>query len=236
MGDPHKNVWGGKNNSWGHRNRNSNNSSNNKNTYRPTKLFNVLAGGCLLFIAGALGFSMITSAFKTVTGFADKVDKATQLVDDMTQQNVTAAKNSGAGNSNSLMQRTSIIDELDFDIDASDIEDILNKLYEDYKSNNLSSEVDTMILVEYNDVNTVKKYKKTIIDRLGGYSDLVSFGIVCTSAESQDDLSSKIDELQKLVSDNIDLLKGTGFTRTLTGGQTNIPEYDDFIFTVTYMS
>lgn len=239
MGDPHKNVWGGKNNSWGHKPK-GNKQQNNNTTYRPTKLFNTLAGGALLFIAGAMGLSIITSGFEMLTGAKDAVDTVNEVRQAVTNQasntssELNTSSNSGSVPDN-LMERTSIIDELDFDIEAEDVRDILEKIYETHIENNVNTDLDNLVLVDYEDVKTLKKYEKNITDKLNDYSTNVTFGVVCTTAESPVDMNDKIAELQTMISENIDLLSGSGFKKTLTSGKMNTPEINNFILTISFI-
>ena len=77
MGDPHKNVWGGKNNTWGRKN---SNKTKNSQSYQPNKLFNTLACGVMLFIAGALGLSILSNSVTGIQGIFNVKDKVTEIV------------------------------------------------------------------------------------------------------------------------------------------------------------
>lgn len=231
MGDPHKNVWGGKNNSWGHKKKNQ---QDNSYHYEPNKLFNTIAGGCLLFLAGALGLSMITSAISGIKGVKDTVDTTKDVVEHI--QNNTTNQDTNNSDKGSV-QRTNILDEFDIELDEEDIQEILEDIYNSLKQNNAADKtVDNIVVIDYAEANSFKLYKKNIINKLSSYKDIITFAIVNKEPLSSEDITTKVNELQQLISDNINELSGTGFTKTVTGGKINMPALGNFIFTVTFLA
>ncbi len=221
MGDPHHNTWGGKNNSWGNRNRKRQNNQPTYN-YEPNKLFNTIAGGILLFFAGAAGLSIIGSIFtgvKDTIGIADKVNKITTAVTD------TAGSSAGTqGTTNNYEGLFDIKDELE--LDADDIKDILQFMQENLQD----SQPDTLTL-SFEEVDTIEEYKEKIVNKLDKYSNFV---LVYNGYLEYDPMVEKINSYTSELSNHSDLISDSGYKTIKTSARTNVPNNGNFILMLTF--
>lgn len=231
MGDPHKNVWGGKNNTWGHKN--SNKTKNNQ-SYQPNKLFNTLACGVMIFIAGAFGLSLVSSAVTEIKGMFDVVDKATEIID--TKPNTSNTLNTSSKSKVSLSDKllTDVIHEADIELESEDLEELLNKISDTIKANNLKTENRIFIEVNYRDCDTKDKYTTNIINRLKDFNETITFALISDEGLSELDINKEIENIQTISSDAIEYLADSTYVRSMTGGTIGVPKSGGFVFTVTY--
>lgn len=228
MGDPHKNVWGGKNNTWGRKN--SNKTKNNQ-SYQPNKLFNTIACGVMLFIAGALGLSLVSSAVTGIKGIFDVVDKATEIVNTKSNTSNTSSK-SEVSLSDKLL--TDVIHEADIELESEDVEELLNKISDTIKANNLKTENRILIEVNYRDCDTKDKYTTNIINRLKDFNETITFALISDEGLSELDINKEIENIQTISSNAIEYLASSSYIRSMTGGTIGVPKSGGFVFTVTY--
>ena len=239
MGDPHHNTWGGKNNSWGNRNRKprqSNQRQNRQNNqhYEPNKLFNTIAGGVMIFLAGAFGFSLVTGAISNIKGAKDTVDKAKNVADKISNTQINNSPSNQNGQS--LLDKiiSDIVEEADIDLDAEDVADLLENVSNSISENNLKQQTETLIELNYNDANTLDKYKKNVIGRLKKYNKPVTFALINNEIVDNDTMISEVEKMQALALDNIDLISDLPFRRIITGGKSNVPGPGKFTFLITF--
>lgn len=228
MGDPHKNVWGGKNNTWGHRN--SNKAKNNQ-SYQPNKLFNTLACGVILFIAGAFGLSLVSSAVTGIKGIFNVKDKVTEIIDTKPNTSNTSSK-SEVSLSDKLL--TDVIHEADIGLESEDVEELLNKISDTIKANNLKTENRILIEVNYRDCDTKDKYTTNIINRLKDFNETITFALISDEGLSELDINKEIENIQTISSNAVEYLADSTYVRSMTGGTIGVPKSGGFVFTVTY--
>lgn len=231
MGDPHKNVWGGKNNTWGHRN---SNKTNNSQSYQPNKLFNTIACGVMLFIAGALGLSILSNAVTGIKGMFDVVDKATEIID--TKPNTSNTSNASSKSEVSLSDKllTDVIHEADIELEPEDVAELLGKVADNIKANNLKTENRIFIEVNYRDCDTKEKYISNIIERLKDFNETITFALISNEDLSESEVNKEIENIQTISSDAIEYLASSSYIRSMTGGTIGVPKSGGFVFTVTY--
>lgn len=225
MGNPHYNTWGGKNNSWGNKNRKkkNNRTSNNQTRYKPTKLFTVLAGGCLLFLCGALGISVLSNLFTSAKDAVDKVKTIKDVAEDINHKNTP-------NQADTLNHHKSTGLDIDFDIDieAEDVKDILDYIYEKIGATN----IEDTIVISYEDVKTVEGYQKQIINRLDNYNNFI---IVNKEYMEADKMQAEMDQFNHMVAENLDMINGSNYNCIERSTHTNTPYAGDFTIAVTYI-
>ena len=227
------NTWGGKNNRWGNRNRkgssNTSSTSNRNTHYEPSKAFNVLAGGVCLFLLGALGLNLITGAISGIKDGLDTAKDAVSIVKDTTGATGTNGTNE---NSSTVMDRieANVIDNLDFEIDAEDISDIL-----EYASDELSSSVDDMILLNYSDVSTVDGYTHNIIEKLYDCGKTAVFSVVCDNTLNSITIDEQKEAIKNMATSNKELLRSYNVSEVITGGLSGLKSVSSPVVTITYI-
>lgn len=205
MGDPHKNRWGGKNNSWGNNRRKSNNK--NQQRYEPTKLFNIIAGGIALWFCGAMGWSLITSTYSNIKDAKEKVEQVQEIANHV--DSAIKSRSDNAGNENtadtSLEYNFDIIQEID--IDEEDIKDILDQLTE------MGSSKEKVVIVAYSALDNKKSYEDDILSRLGDYDSTVAFvAFDDDTSYTKDEAKAENDRVADLINNNTDMLVDAGVT------------------------
>ena len=234
MGDPHYNTWGGKNNSWGNRNRKKKDNDQNNTHYEPNKLFNTIAAGTMLFLAGALGLTIVGNVFsglKNVKEAVDTVGDIKDTIQDVTSSNTTIT---GPGGSGKSLLDVVIENQLKFDLDEEDVAELIEKAVDALRNENVTASVDNLVTLDYNDANTSDKYTKNVVNKLSKYNKNITFAIVDMEILQTDEINSKVAELQEIASNTFNGVSGTNFKRMVTGGKIGMPNSGNFIFTVTY--
>lgn len=225
------NTWGGKNNSWGNKNRKnssntSTNSSNSNNNQEPNKLFNTLAGGCCLFLMGVLGLDLLSSA---VTGIKDTVDTTKQVAEvvENTVNNTDTSNNTSTSTNNYTFNI-----ENELELEAEDIKDILEYLKESANIGNING--DEAIIIDYSALENEKTYEKKIIKRLDKFNKAVTFVLINNNSLSEEEYKEELTRVQNLVSNNIELLRGTNFESTATAGAFNYPNQGEMVISISF--
>lgn len=200
MGDPRKNTWGGKNNSWGN-NRRRRNDKNEQQRYEPTKLFNIIAGGIALWFCGAMGWSLITSTYSNIKDAKEKVEQVQEIANHV--DSAIKSRSDNAGNENtadtSSEYNYDIIQEID--IDEEDIKDILDQLTE------MGSSKEKVVIVDYSVLDNKKSYEDGIMSRLGDYDSTVAFvAFDDDTSYTEDEAKAEHDRVADLIKNNTDML------------------------------
>lgn len=217
MGDPHNNEWGGKNNSWGHKKK-----ENAEPQYVPNKLFNAIAGGVCLFLCGALGWSLITSAYESITSAKGKVEQVKEVAD-----YITSAKQGTNGTYEFDIKK-------EIDLSAGDVQSILKKLSNYIESGTAISE--NVIILDYSEVGSFKDYEKEVINKLSKYSGSVTFVLIGNGIWSSDEALEEYEKMKAIASDNLDYLYDTEFTRIRTTVDLNYPQSGNLMITLTFLN
>lgn len=184
--------------------------------YRPTKAFNIIAGGVMLFFLAGIGLSIVGSIFTGIKDVIGVKDTVTNYTENIRSENRSITKTNG------------------IDIDESDVQDILDYIYNSMsEAESLDCKTETL---DYSDIDTNKKYKKNIINKLDKYDGTVTFIIVDNNTEgmSKEDGQKIVDNVKKIVSDNKELLRDTKYNSTETGGL--IKSINDEICTAVYVT
>lgn len=227
-GDAHNNRWGSHNNVWGRKKTSSKN--NNSNThYEPSRLFNTLAAGALIFLAGALGITMVGNVISGIGSVKDAKDKVEQA-----QQIVQNVQSSTSNTSSPVQSGTALIDEvayelMDIDISPEDIADILQLIadkYADAKSN-------STLVFDYKDCDTAEKYHNTVLSHLDSKHNC----FVIVNTDQLEDTSDAINNyIANVVEAEMNLKGLSGFDNVLTSGRRDIPETNNYAIIVRYVA
>lgn len=217
MGDPHNNKWGGKNNSWGHKKK-----ENAEPQYVPNKLFNAIAGGVCLFLCGALGWSLITSAYESIISAKGKVEQVKEVAD-----YITSAKQGTNGTYEFDIKK-------EIDLSASDVQSILEKLSNYIESGTAISE--NVIILDYSEVGSFKDYEKEVINKLSKYSGSVTFVLIGNGIWSSDEALEEYEKMKAIATDNLDYLYDTEFNRIRATVDLNYPQSGNLMITLTFLN
>lgn len=188
------NTWGGKNNSWGNKNRkggsNSSGSSNNNNQ-EPNKLFNVLAGGVVIFLLGSAGLSVVTEGFGMIKDSIETTQKVAETVNKdnrserqkekqrkkTDKERQTEARTSEVKSESLKLSIDDIIDDyIDPELTSEDVADILDFVNEQLSGDSEALEIEqTIVLV--NDMALLDEtvFKEKVIDQANKIGGGVSF-------------------------------------------------------------
>ena len=215
------NTWGGKNNSWGNKNRKQ---KNNDPRYEESKAFKI-------FVIAALGITLAVGGINTVQDLLDKYDtakEAVELVEDI-QNKISNKEETSVNNNNS---KAKVENESGIEIDMDDIKDLLDKIDEYTEENNIQLKVENIIVVDYNNANTLELYRENIINKLSKYDNTITFAIVINEYLTNDTANEKLEVIQQLINDtqsesNSDQIEIRGIS--------NIPNANNLTIGVTYI-
>jgi hypothetical protein len=244
MGDPHKNTWGGKNNSWGHKPKSTQSNSDNSNRNQSDNLSGfgkvVIAGVCL-FALSQTGLSPIIDTvgnIKDAFGTAEKVQEYTQKSTSTTTNSSTDTSSNTS--SNSATSGTSTSSEsfdfdvnCDIDIEASDIADLLSYIKDntDTFSSYNNKEVN---FVDYSSFDNADNYTKNILAKALEVGKTVTFIAVGTGYSGQESMQAEFDRISKIVDNTTDGL-GAYFVNISKHVLTNEPNTGSITLVVTFI-
>lgn len=196
--------------------------NNSEPQYVPNKFFNAVAGGICLFLCGALGWSLITSAYESITSAKEKVEQVKEV----------------ASYINSAKQGNSGVYEFDIkkeiDLSAGDVQNILEKLSEYIESGTAISE--DVIVLDYSEVGSFKDYEKKVINKLSKYNGSVTFVLIGNGIWSSDEALEEYEKMKAIASDNLDYLDDTEFSRIRATVDLNYPQSGNLMITLTFLN
>lgn len=200
----------------------SGNNNGNEPQYVPNKLFNAIAGGVCLFLCGALGWSLITSAYESITSAKGKVEQVKEVAD-----YITSAKQGNNG-----IYEFDIKKEIDLSV--GDVQSILEKLSEYIESGTAISE--DVIILDYSEVSNSKDYEKEILNKLSKYNGSVTFVLIGDGIWSSDEALEEYEKVKAIASDNLGYLDNTEFTRIRTTVDLNYPQSGNLMITLIFLA
>lgn len=232
MGDPHYNTWGGKNNSWGNRNRKRKDDKNNKSYHdEPNNLFNTIAKGVAVFLAGAfvitVGKNILGGALGEVLDKAetikDTVDTIGDIKDSVSSGNKTNTNNQSNGVSGSKTKF-----DIDIDIDEDDISDILEFITEKYQESNK----ETTKILDFKDTNSIEGYRKNVINSLGEYDN---YCIVYRDTAADSEMQGIVADFNtNIVSALSNDVGNKGYKQVELNARTNVPDVGNILIMLTF--
>ena len=226
MGNPHYNTWGGKNNSWGNKNRKnkeSNNSGGNGN-----KVAKAVVAGVCLFVLANTGFGPIIETAENVMDVFDFQKEVVESTKSDTKSNTKSNKKSnkkGKDNFKSLKN--------DADISASDIADILDNLYEKLDSSGVNTKKTTVLTVKYSCFSSDEKFEKEILKKLSKYKNTVTFIAVNDENLSEEAMQYEYERVYSMLS-RCSSSFSSEFNSALVNGMLNRPNVGSFTIAVTF--
>ena len=216
------NSWGGKNNSWGNRNRkgssgNSGGPQRDDETW--SKYAKIFAVGIAVLVFAKMGFGPVVETVENVFDFLDFGSEVTETVDN----NIN--KDTQNGGYKSVKGK--------LELDESDVNDVLEYLYEKLDERNVDIENGTAVFVDYSVFKNDKNYRKNVVEKLENYSNTVSFIALNSEKLSNEEMSSEFSRISEIIENNNDIA-GCGVNKYDTSGLKNNPNEGDFIFSVTF--
>lgn len=196
--------------------------NNSEPQYVPNKLFNAIAGGVCLFLCGALGWSLITSAYESITSAKGKVEQIKEVAD-----YITSAKQGTNGTYEFDIKK-------EIDLSAGDVQNILEKLSQYIETGTAISK--DVIVLDYSEVSNSKDYEKEVLNKLSKYNGSVTFVLISDGIWSSDEALEEYEKMKTMASDNLDYLDDTEFTRIRTTVDLNYPQSCNLMITLTFLT
>lgn len=235
MGNPHYNTWGGKNNSWGNKNRKGKSGGGGgpvRDDEAWSKGAKVVAAGVCLFVLANTGLGPVIETAQNVMDVFDFKNDVKEYHD------TVKSESKGSKNSKSSKANDSKYNSIknNVDLEASDVSDILEFLHTELtKADAEAMDTDntTAIFVEYDYFKNDRKYQKNIMEKLEDYSGAVSFIAVHPDYLSDAEMQEEFDRVAKIINGNT---KGNNsvFRKIKTNALTNVPRAGSFVVTVTF--
>ena len=226
MGNPHYNTWGGKNNSWGNKNRKnkeSNNSGGNGN-----KIAKVAVAGVCLFVLANTGFGPIIETAENVMDVFDFQKEVKETVKSNKKSNSkTNSKTNKKGKDNFKSLKNNA------DISASDIADILDNLYGKLDSSGIDTKKTTVVTVKYSSFSSDEKFEKEILKKISKYKNTVSFIAVNDTNLSEEAMQYEYERVYSMLS-RCSSSFNSEFDSAIVNGMLNRPNPGSFTIAVTF--
>lgn len=218
MGDPHKNTWGGKNNSWGHNKPKKPNSQYNGSM---SKLGTAVIGGIFLFTLAHYGYGEIIDAIDKVSSTKDKIEKVQDFISDNTYTEGGEIATNKLG----------YFIDTDVELDADTVKGIL-EFIEEIKSQNTVDDMDVVIKA-YSTLDDEDIYNNDIIQNLSNYSKPVTFVFINEAILNEDSMYDETDRVQEIVNNNLSVT-GTKFTSVKISARLNQPDKGNITIAITF--
>lgn len=216
MGDPHKNTWGGKNNSWGH-NRKRNNS-NTQYSGGMSKFGMAVIGGILLFTLAHYGYEGLVDALDKVSNTKDAVEKVKEI---------TSNRNENTVNTNNAGYSV----DANIELDAGTVKDIL-EFMDEIKSENEINDMD-IVIKDYSTLDNGDTYNRDIIQQLPNYSKPVTFVFINKNELDESSMYDETDRIQEIINNNIEVTN-TKFNSVKFSARLNSPEKGNMTIAITF--
>ena len=229
MGNPHYNTWGGKNNSWGNRNKKGKSGGGPvRDDEAWSKGAKVVAGGVVLFVLANTGLGPIVETAQNVMDVFDFGNDVKEQV--ASRNNTTDSKGkvkSGKDNYKSV--------KCNVDLEASDVKDILDFFNTEFQASNINTEKVKVNIVDYDAFKNDKKYNKKIIDELSKRSGTVTFMAVCPDYLTEEEMRAEFERIDELITNNKDGIPSGVFSSIKKNGGLNVPNSGSFTMAVTFV-
>ena len=231
MGNPHHNTWGGKNNSWGNRNKKGKSGGGGpvRDDEAWSKGAKVVAGGVVLFVLANTGLGPIVETAQNVMDVFDFGNDVKEQV--ASRNNTTDSKGkvkSGKDNYKSV--------KCNVDLEASDVKDILDFFNTEFQASNINTEKVKVNIVDYDAFKNDKKYNKKIIDELSKRSGTVTFMAVCPDYLTEEEMRTEFERIDELITNNKDGIPSGVFSSIKKNGGLNVPNEGSFTMAVTFVA
>ena len=218
--DPHHNVWGGKNNAWGNRNRKKK-TSNGQYDGSMSKIGVAIIGGIFLFTLAHYGMDGLLDAIDNINDAKDKVEKVQDFVSD----------NSYAEDGEVGYNKLGYFIDTDVEIDSGTVKDILDFIAEIKEK----LDVDDMntVIMNYDTLQNDDSYNEKIIQTLSNYSDPVTFVFISNDLFDENVMNDEIERVHNLINNNV-TASNTRFTNVKLSARLNSPEKGYITIAITF--
>lgn len=237
MGDPHYNTWGGKNNSWGNKNRKGKSSGGGgpqRDDEKWSKGAKVVAGGVVLLVLANTGLGPVIETAQNVMDVFDFGKDVKEYSD--TAKNSSKTSDKGAGKQNKDYDDVYKNIKNNADLETSDVKDILEYLHENL-SESKPSAMDTKkasaIFIDYDCFLNEKKYVKNVMNKLEDYKDTVTFIAMCPDYVATEDMQAEFDKISEVIKANLSN-NDSVFNKISMNALTNLPDPGNFVMSVTF--
>ena len=233
MGNPHYNTWGGKNNSWGNRNRKgkSSGSSGNSGGGGGFNTFGkVFIGGCVLLALSQTGLGPI---IETADNIKDAFDIGSKVRNNKSSS--SSKSNSKSSSKSNKSAKHSKSSKYDTKIGASDVKDILEHISDvmtDLESEGIDTSDTGVVTVDYSAFDSDADYIVAIKNRLPDLDKTTTF-IATSKKMSYNKMEDEYERLVEVINNNLSAPNGI-FTGVRIKGILGVPDNDKLTITVTY--
>ena len=154
MGDPHYNTWGGKNNSWGNKNRKGKSGGGGgpvRDDEAWSKGAKIVAGGVVLFVLANTGLGPV---IETAQNVMDVFDLGNDIKEHKASSQATDSKGSGKvkrGEDNYKSVKCKV------DLEAADVADILDFFSTEFSASNVDTSDVKVNIIDYDAFNNDRK-------------------------------------------------------------------------------
>lgn len=159
--------------------------------YEPSSLFNLLAGGALLVLCGALVLSLFSSGFSSISG------------------KLSASKAKGTATAH---QSEKSLSDAKIHKDMKLKSDVSDKIFA-FITPNIGSGVEDVVILDMAKVKNAKTYEKKVISKLKKYDDGVVFVLVSLKNSNTEKQDTLLNGITDIVSDNMESLRGTPYSK-----------------------
>lgn len=238
MGNPHYNTWGGKNNSWGNRNRKGKSSSssssggNNSDGGGFNTFGKVFIGGCVLLALSHTGLGPI---IETADNIKEAFDIGSKMRNNSSSSSSKSNKSNKSNSKSNKSAKHSDSKKYDTKIGASDVKDIMehiSDIMEDLESEGIDTSDPDVITVDYSAFDSDADYIVAIKNRLPDLDKTTTF-IATSKKMSYNKMEDEYERLVEVINNNLSAPNGI-FTGVRIKGILGVPDNDKLTITVTY--
>ncbi len=238
MGDPHYNTWGGKNNSWGNKNRKGKSGGGpQRDDEKWSKGAKVVAGGVVLLVLANTGLGPVIETAQNVMDVFD-FGKDVKEYADTNKTNSKSSNKNKKGNTKKGDTYEDVYKNIknNADLEASDVKDILEYLHSNLADDGteaMNTKKASAIFIDYDCFLSEKKYVKNVMEKLDKYEDTVTFVAKCPDYMMTDDMQGEFDRISEIINANLSGYD-TVFNKVSMNALTNLPDPGNFVMSVTF--
>lgn len=240
MGDPHYNTWGGKNNSWGNKNRKgkSGGGGPQRDDEKWSKGAKIVAGGVVLLVLANTGLGPVIETAQNVMDVFDFGKDVKEYADTAksTSKSNSKSSNKGAGKKGTTYEDVYKHIKNNADLEASDVKDILEYLHTKLSTERpeaMDTKKASAVFIDYECFLSEKKYVKNVMEKLEDYEDTVTFVAACPSHLTVEDMNAEFEKITEIIKANLSGYD-TVFNQVSMNALSNLPNPGEFIMSVTF--
>lgn len=221
--DPHKNTWGGKNNTWGNKGRAPrNNTPQNQYDGGLSKFGAVVLGGCCIIAVLHGGVKPLLDKLNGISDAKENIELTRDILN---------SSPSGTGEAVIDKLGEKVLDNIE--IDGDTIRDVVEYLG-DYCREIETDSID-LVKMDYSALDNVETYQKYIVEDVRNHQKPVVYILSNNEVLSEEDMNTEYSRLTDLV------VNHTGSTNSIyrnvgLRGWKGLPENDNLTVTITFTS